>query len=324
MEVDELRLLSVLDALISDAFDKANEDLPNHASPPFPFLELACLFSSESALLLGKLGNLREQQRSGNRLSRKKAHKETKAIPPPCFKVSLASGETFAKQEDLYDFFNAMLKFESKAVFCKIMKHGHAVMVTAGPTDAIVAAAAFVAASNALFVDAIAASHGSHCKAFKLLANDCSDGWPLLQENLSVHDTNALTQASNGQFQKIGLGSLLVALLSRIAIVGCNESPAVYLKANKETQNCCMSPSNGMWNCSSSGTAVSASFVEPCTPSFQARPWGMEEDNALDQSGGDLLDAMEFNVDQGHHRTLNTSVSSCGGLSQLLFQKVQF
>jgi hypothetical protein len=48
----------------------------------------------------------------------------------------------------------------------------------------------------------------------------------------------------------------------------------------------------------------------------------MEEDNALDQSGGDLLDAMEFNVDQGHHQTLNASVSNCGGLSQLIFQNV--
>ncbi len=237
MEVDELRLLTVLDALISDAFVKANEDLLHHTSPPFPFRDLACLFTSKSALLLGKLGNLREQQRSGKRPSRKKTDKETKAIPPPCFKVSLAAGETFANQDDLYDFFNAMLKFESKSVFLNLMKHGYAVMVTAGPTDAIVAAAAFVAASNALFLDSIAALHGSHCKAFTLLANDCSDGWPLLQENLSVHDTNALTQASNGQFQKIGLGSLLVALLSRIAIVRCNESPAVYLKANKETQN---------------------------------------------------------------------------------------
>jgi hypothetical protein len=112
------------------------------------------------------------------------------------------------------------------------------VVVTAGPTDAIVAAAAFIAAPDGLFVDAIAASHGSHRKAFKLLANDFSDGWPLLQEFLSVHDTNALTQARNGQFQKIGLGSLLVALLSRFALVRCDESPAVCLKANKETQNC--------------------------------------------------------------------------------------
>jgi hypothetical protein len=83
-----------------------------------------------------------------------------------------------------------------------------------------------------------------------------------------------------------------------------------------------ISPSNCTWNYSSSATAASASFAEPCTPSFQARPWGMEEDNALDLSGGDLLDAMEFNVDQGHHRTLNTSVSNCGGLSQLIFQNV--
>jgi hypothetical protein len=127
------------------------------------------------------------------------------------------------------------------------------------------------------------------------------------------------TDAQWNMWVQVGVCKLIAADGSTTSMT---EQENVIVERNYSPNS--MSPSNGMWNYSSSGTAASASFVEPCTPSFQARPWGMEEDNALDQSGGDLLDAMEFNVDQGYHRTLNTSVSSCGGLSQLLFQKVQF
>jgi hypothetical protein len=127
------------------------------------------------------------------------------------------------------------------------------------------------------------------------------------------------TDAQWNMWVKVGVCKLIAAEGSTTSMT---DQENVIVERNYSPNS--MSPSNGMWNYSSSATAASASFAEHCTPSFQARPWGMEEDNALDQSGGDLLDAMEFNVDQGCHQTLNTSVSNCGGSSQLLFQKDQF
>jgi hypothetical protein len=123
--------------------------------------------------------------------------------------VILGNGKAYADEIDLYEFFNAMLEFQSETTFSTFMQNGYSLVVRAGTHNELVAAASFILQPDDLFIDAMVVSHGTH-------PNPCK-----------------LRGKSPKTFQNCGLGSFLIALLSRVATVRCTSIPSVYLKANE-------------------------------------------------------------------------------------------
>jgi hypothetical protein len=132
------------------------------------------------------------------------------------FNVRLGTGKEYAEEKKLHQFFTGMLCFESQKVFTEFVDRGYSVVVTAGPSQLVVAAASFVIEDDGLFVDAIAVSHGSHPDAYKP----------------SVHGSH-----NNGNWQRSGLGSFLLAVIARCAALACTLTSAVYLRADKAMEN---------------------------------------------------------------------------------------
>ena len=206
-----------LDLLITDAFGKAKADLRDFCSPLGPLFNLSSLFPSHSAPSLRMLAQIVLPTRS--------------AKPPPYLKVALGVGDEFAKANDIYSFFNGMLEFESEDAFAGFVQHGYTLVILGGNHNDIVAAASFIVASDGLFVDAIAVSHGTHKDSCKMS--------PQMVKAVCKDDTQIklLSNASGANFQRFGLGSLFIELLSRCASLLCSSSnAAVYLKANTGSQ----------------------------------------------------------------------------------------
>jgi hypothetical protein len=167
---------------------------------------LACIFPATAKQSLSELAALRQ------------------VLPPrmrseggeATFNVRLGTGQEYAEEKKLHQFFTGMLFFESSKVFTEFVKLGYSLVVTAGPSQLVVAAASFIIEDDGLFVDAIAVSHGTHPDAYKP----------------SVHGSH-----NNGNWQRYGLGSFLLAIISRCATLACTVTPAVYLRADMTTEN---------------------------------------------------------------------------------------
>ena len=155
-------------------------------------------------------------------LSRKKTSKLADK-DPPSLQVILGVGKEYTDAKGLYAFFNGILEFEPEAVFNNFCEHGYSLVITGGAHDAVVAAAVFIIAPDGIFVDAIAVSHGRHENACKLT--------PDYFKGTNEQEAQFLVDAK-GSFQRCGLGSFMFALLSRIALLKCDKSPGVFLKAN--------------------------------------------------------------------------------------------
>jgi hypothetical protein len=211
-----------VEARIINAFDKSSENIEGHSWPIGTLEELAYLFPSKSAPSLHALSTLQARQRSASVI----------AAPAGITKlqVVLGVGKPFAVARSLHSFYNSMLEFESAELFESFIDSGYSVVVTNETDHAIVAAASFVAHSDGIFVDAIAVSTGHHENSCPLSA----DKFILVDDDdIQIH----LLAEAKGSFQNCGLGSFLLALLSRCANWLCKDSPAVYLKANKSHQN---------------------------------------------------------------------------------------
>jgi hypothetical protein len=209
--------LGAVASRIDFAVEQANLDVVNFRSTLGTLSELRVLFPSVSAPTLGMLARLSIP---------------TKSIKPvPVLKVTLGVGHEFAEACNLYNFFNSMLVFESEDAFAGFVKHGYTVAITAGKHDEIVAAAAFVAAPDGIFVDAMAVSHGTHPNAFILSKSN-------VEKVVKDKDQLKSLTASNGaDFQGLGLGCLITELLCHLATSLCTKNLfGVYLKAHTSTQ----------------------------------------------------------------------------------------
>jgi hypothetical protein len=132
------------------------------------------------------------------------------------FNVRLGTGHDYAASKKLHQFFTGILCFESQKVFTEFVDRGYSVVVTAGPSQLVVAAASFIIEDDGLFVNAIAVSHGSHPDSYKS----------------SVHGSH-----NNDNWQRYGLGSFLLAVIARCAALACTVTSAVYLRANTAMEN---------------------------------------------------------------------------------------
>jgi hypothetical protein len=196
--MDEERF-AIVDRMIETAFESAIQDQAKKSSLVAPLCELDVLFDPRFKTSLTKLANLKVPPRQ------KQAHFL------PSLQVVVGVGKPLVENTNLHEFFTAMLEFESDATFSRFMKDGYYLVVRGGTHDDLVAAAAFIITPVGIFVDALAVSRGSH-------PHTC---------RLPGHVTTT--------FQKLGLGSFLMALLSRVAILRCTTTPAIYLKANNDS-----------------------------------------------------------------------------------------
>lgn len=216
-----------VDSKINAAFALADVHT-THCSTPAFLDEFELLFSPTSVDSLGYLGSLHQVPPTA----------PPNASMPLIFKVLLGFGNTFAEARDLHSFFNGMIEFEPQPVFARFMQQAYAVVVTAGDNQNIVAAASFIVASDGVFVDAIAVSHGRHAKAFKLNNVDLMTETDI-ETFASEHNlTNLmLSDASDGNFQNFGLGAFLLSFITRCASLRCSQSASVFLKAHKKSQS---------------------------------------------------------------------------------------
>ena len=141
--------------------------------------------------------------------------------------VMVGHGQEFATANKLHEFFSGMIESESEKEYLGFIKHGHSLVVTAGHEPrSIVAAASFTGRSDGIYVAAMAVSHGKH-------KDSCVVPQKALL-NFREDQTKHKTSLKEGDFQGLGLGALLLVLLSGMARLVCVEEAAIYLKAHFE------------------------------------------------------------------------------------------
>jgi hypothetical protein len=198
-----------IDTKIVTAFSTANADLEFNHAMMGSLLLFDNLFPGPKASLLRTLASLHNTSESNI----------------PSLTVVLGVGRDFAERFSLHAFFNSMLVFESEQVFLDFATHGYSLLITGGPDHKVVAAASFILQPDGTFIDALAVSHRRHPGACQLTTS--------VFVPTNAVESQFLTDVHDGSFQSRGLGSFLLALISRCASLKCHESAVVYLKGPK-------------------------------------------------------------------------------------------
>ena len=211
----------LMDKKINQAFTKATADLHSYQWSIGLLSDLKTLFPSKFGSSLTTLSKLTARPRSASTIS------TTAKLPKPkpSFKVVLGVGKAFSDATQLFRFFNSLLEFETETVYSTFVEQGYSIVITGGNHNSIVAAAVFMVASDGIFVDALAVSTGHHENSIALT--------DAVFEPADVPQVNFFLDIKDGSFRRLGLGSLLLALISRCAILRCKDSPGVFLKAHK-------------------------------------------------------------------------------------------
>jgi hypothetical protein len=139
------------------------------------------------------------------------------------FHVHFGAG-TF-RERKLFLFFHSVLQFQDRDDFSQVLHHGYSISVIGGPHNEIAAAIVFVSAAEGIFIDTIAVANGrgpNQCRlnSLSFIAGD-------------VAAEQMITNSEKGTFQHLGLGTLLLSLVERIAAQQCaDNNPSIFLKTN--------------------------------------------------------------------------------------------
>jgi GNAT superfamily N-acetyltransferase len=214
-----------LDAMITDGFSKALADLQVFCSSLGSLSVLEALFPPKTAPCLRALADVTVGPSLTSR---------------PFFTVTLGVGLNHAEEQNLHEFYNCMLEFETEQSFSNFVKSGYSVVITGGTEPpVVVAAASFVVAAEGIFVDAIAVSHGAHINACSLPTHAMTPAMVKIMKKVNTEDGGSVDLRKalrNKDFQRLGLGSVLLSFLAQCARLRCSNDAAVYLKAHRSTQ----------------------------------------------------------------------------------------
>jgi hypothetical protein len=164
---------------------------------------------------LGLLGSLFQKSRIG----------ATATSTLPGFQVHFGAG-SFCERK-LFLFFDLVLQFQDRDDFSQVLHHGFSISVIGGPHNEIAAAIVFVSAAEGIFIDAIAVANGRGPNMCRLNTLSFIAG--------NAEEEQMITNSERGSFQHLGLGTLLLSLVERIASQQCADmSPSIFLKTNPD------------------------------------------------------------------------------------------
>jgi hypothetical protein len=162
------------------------------------------LFSPEYKSNLNRLSLLESISRADDTTDRKL----------PRLKVIMGVG--LQHEAKLYDFFNAVLQFQSREHFSAFLQNGYSLQIVVGIEAEIVGAITFIVAEDGMFIDALGVSngHGPHC---------CNLGSTTFKER-NKPEKQFFARSNNGGFQGLGVGSFLLTLAADFATFKCKKN----------------------------------------------------------------------------------------------------
>jgi hypothetical protein len=114
-----------------------------------------------------------------------------------------------------------VLQFQNKDHFNTVLQHGQSIAVIGGPHSEIAAAAVFVSTAEGVFIDAIAVANGRGPNMCRLNSSS------FIANNDEAEDM--IKTSEKGSFQHLGLGTLLLSLVDRIAWQQCaDKNPSFF------------------------------------------------------------------------------------------------